>query len=268
MVAGPDASVDLAAAALFIACEEYPDLDVQAYLERLDSMAADLRARLEDTRPGAAVPALNRLLFRDHGFRGNVQDYYDPRNSFLNDVMDRRTGIPISLSTVYMEVGRRAGLLVDGVGLPGHFIVRVGGAAGDGPAMLVDPFHNGVVLTRADCQRRLDRIYDGKLKLATAMLGRCDQKAILGRMLRNLKGIYTRRGDHRRALNVVELLLLVHPSSGEDLRDRGLLFAALDCYGLAARDLEAYVTRSPAAADAEELRGRAAELKRLAARLN
>ncbi|HKC12629.1 MAG TPA: transglutaminase-like domain-containing protein, partial [Vicinamibacteria bacterium] len=133
----PDAAVDLAEASLLIACEEYPGLDVPAYLARLDAMGSALRERLADEpRPERAVMALNRYLFQEEGFHGNAEEYYDPRNSYLNEVLDRRTGIPISLSTVYMEVARRAGLRVEGVGMPGHFIVRV--VAGP-RAILIDP---------------------------------------------------------------------------------------------------------------------------------
>ena len=125
ILARPDRDVNLAEAALLIACEEYPDLDVRGYLARLDEMGEALRQRLaEEPRPERAIMALNRYLFQELGFHGNTEQYYDPRNSFLNDVLDRRTGIPITLSTVYMEVARRAGLEVDGVGLPGHFVVR------------------------------------------------------------------------------------------------------------------------------------------------
>jgi regulator of sirC expression with transglutaminase-like and TPR domain len=267
MVARPESELDLAAASLLIACEEYPDLDVDGYLGRLDRMAEAVRGRLGDRRPSAAAEALNSLLFRDQGFKGNVDDYYDPRNSFMSDVMDRRMGIPITLCTLYMEVGRRAGLVVDGVGLPGHFIVRVGGTDDDA-AVLVDPFYAGAVLSPEDCQSRLDRIYEGRLKLEDGMLARCDGKAILARMLRNLKAIYTRGGDEARALNVLELLLVVAPGSAEDLRDRGLLYAAMDCYGFAVRDLDAYLARVPGAHDADEVRRRADALRGRAARLN
>ena len=261
VVAGPDERVDLARAALLIACVEYPALDVGRYLDRMDAMAAGLRQRLDGGSPAAAVRALNALLFDEEGFKGNLDDYYDPRNSFLNDVLDRRMGIPITLSTVYIEVGRRAGLSVDGVGLPGHFVVRVEG-------QLVDPFHGGIALSQDDCQKRLDRIYGGRLKLDDAMLAPCDRKAILARTLRNLKAIYTKAEDFTRALGVVELLLRVEPDSADELRDRGMIHAALDCYALAASDLEEYLRRAGNAPGADEVRQKAAELRRSAARVN
>jgi regulator of sirC expression with transglutaminase-like and TPR domain len=211
--------------------------------------------------PASAVRALNALLFDEEGFHGNVSDYYDPRNSFLNDVLDRRTGIPITLSTVYIEVGRRAGLEVEGVGLPGHFVVRVEGT-------LVDPFHGGAVLSEEDCQKRLDRIYGGRLQLDESMLAACERKAILARTLRNLKAIYTKTGDYARALNAVELTLRVEPGSLDDLRDRGLLHAALDCYALAAGELEEYLEKAGGAPGADQVRRKVAELRASAARVN
>jgi regulator of sirC expression with transglutaminase-like and TPR domain len=266
MLARPDAAVDLAEASLLIACEEYPDLDVPAYLSRLDEMGVALRERLAaEPRRERAVMALNRYLFQEVGFRGNAAEYYDPRNSYLNDVLDRRTGIPISLSTVYMEVAARAGLEVEGVGLPGHFIVRVrAGAHG----ILIDPFHSGALLTEGDCQRRLDRIFGGRLKIEPGMLAPCGRREILERMLRNLKAIYVKQGDYARALGAVDLILSVKPESAEDVRDRGVLYAALDCYGLAAQDLEAFLALAPRAPEATELKDQVADLRRRAALLN
>jgi regulator of sirC expression with transglutaminase-like and TPR domain len=266
LLAGPDRDLNLAEAALLVAAEEYPDLDVRAYLVRLDEMGVALRDRLEDEpRPERAIMALNRYLFQEQGFHGNVEQYYDARNSYLNDVMDRRTGIPITLSTVFMEVAARAGLEVEGVGLPGHFVVRV-----RTPRMplLVDPFHGGTLLTEKDCQDRLDRIFDGKIKLEPRMLRPCRRKDMLERMLRNLKAIYLRDQDKARALRVVDLLVSIQPGSAEDLRDRGILYAALDCYAFAVRDLESYLAMAPGAKDAEELTARLTLLHRQAARLN
>ena len=265
MAAGPEADVDLAEASLLIAGEEYPDLDPAVYLARLDELGSALRRETGDARAEDAVPALNRLLFEQEGFHGNTEDYYDPRNSFLNDVLDRRTGIPISLCTVYMEVARRAGLCVEGVGLPGHFVVRL---ASPSASLLVDPFHGGAVITLEDCQRRLDRIYSGRLRLDSAMLAPCGRKSMLARMLRNLKGIYVKAGDFTRALRAVETLRILDPDSVDELRDRGALYAALDCYAAAASDLEGYLVLRPRCPEAPQLAARAAELRARAARVN
>jgi regulator of sirC expression with transglutaminase-like and TPR domain len=254
----PDREVNLGEAALLIASEEYPDLDVRGYLVQLDEMGYALRQRLdEEPRPERAVMALNRYLFHEQGFRGNTEEYYDPRNSYLNEVIDRRTGIPITLSTVYMEVARRGGLDVEGVGLPGHFVVRV---QTPGHPLLVDPFHAGMMLTEKDCQDRLDRIFGGKVKIEPKMLEPCRHRDMLERMLRNLKAVYIRDQDVQRALRVVDLLVRIQPGNAEDLRDRGVLYAALD--------LESYLALAPKAPDAKEIEARVAQLRHKAARLN
>jgi len=261
-----DAEVNLAEGALLIACLEYPDLDVGRYLERLDRMAEVVagRAPAGEGAAGAAA-ALNQYLFEDQGFRGNDSHYYDPRNSFLNDVLDRRTGIPITLSTVYMEVARRLGLAVAGVGLPGHFIVRLGEGE---EARLMDPFNGGAPLTESDCQERLNRLYGGKLKLDERMLAPVDRKHVLARLLRNLKVIYMKASEHQRALDAVDLLLRLNPYSGEDLRDRGLLYSAIGCYEWSAADLETYLSLVPSAPEADGLRLRITEMRHRAERLN
>ena len=264
MVARPEDEVDLARASLLVACDEYPRLEVDHYLQRLDTMAEALRGRL-GASPEAAIAGLNRVLFEEEGFRGNTREYYDPRNSFLNDVLDRRMGIPITLSTVYIEVARRAGLHVEGVGLPGHFIVRVNVP---GRGVLIDPYHCGALLSEKECQDRLDRIFGGRVKVEARMLSGCGRKAMIERMLRNLKAIYMKDEDYSRALGAVELLLRLDPENAEDLRDRGVLFAALDCYGLATRDLEAYLALAPRGPEAEELAARIAMLRQKASRLN
>jgi regulator of sirC expression with transglutaminase-like and TPR domain len=266
LMAGPDAGVDLGEAALLIAATEYPELDVPAYLARLDVLGAEARARLHGAEGAPqAVERLCRFLVQETGFHGNAEDYYDPRNSFLNDVLDRRLGIPITLSAVFMEVGRRAGLQMEGVGLPGHFIVRVGGPSG---GHLVDPFHGATFLGAADCQERLDRIFGGRVHVDETMLQATPTKGILARMLRNLKAIYTRREDHLRALRTVDLLTDVQPEAAEELRDRGMLYVALDCYTLAARDLAAYLERVPRSPEASRILQTIAEMRRLQARLN
>jgi regulator of sirC expression with transglutaminase-like and TPR domain len=260
----PEGEIDIARASLLVACEEYPALDVDGYLRRIDTLAGGVREAAAPSLAGQ-VTALNRVLFEEQGFRGNVREYYDPRNSFLNDVIDRRVGIPITLSTVYIAVGRRAGLSVHGVGLPGHFLVRVGGG---GEEALVDPFHGGSMLTEADCQQRLDRIYGGRVKLAPEMLAACPARALLSRTIRNLKAIYLKEGDLERALRTADLLVLLNPEASEEMRDHALVLAALDCYSLAARELEAYLAAAPQAADAEAVRARIHELRRKASRVN
>ena len=266
LVTQPDEAIDLAEAALLIACEEYPDLDLHACRAQLAELGAGARARVAPERGlHGKARALSGFLFDELGFRGNSDHYYDPRNSFLNDVLERRLGIPISLSALYIEVGRRAGLDVEGVGLPGHFIVRV---AGQADLALIDPFHGGALLTPGDCQRRLDRIFEGKLTLDDGMLQPCGTRQMLMRMLYNLKGIYVQAQDHLRALGAVELLLLLEPACYDELRDRGLLYAALDCYGRAIHDLNDYLERAPRVPEAAELRTTIETLRARQARVN
>lgn len=266
IVARDEKDLDLAEAALLIACEEYPDLDVGLYLSRLNELGAGARravaaaGSLDDQ-----VVALSAYLAGHEGFHGNVDEYYDPRNSFLNDVLDRKLGIPITLSAVYMEVGRRAGLDIQGVSFPGHFLVKVETDDGD---LVIDPFHGGTLLSAEDCQKRLDRVYGGKVQLEASLLDPAGPKQMLSRMLRNLKAIYVRAEELPRALGVLDMLLLLDPGSAEDLRDRGLLYAALDCYARAAADLESFLTLTPAAPEAASLADKILELRRRAARLN
>ena len=263
VVAAP--AIDLAEAALLIACEEYPDLDLDDQRGRLEELGRQARAALDPRAPRRSQALqLARFLGEELGFRGNAENYYDPRNSFFNDVLSRRLGIPISLSVVYIEVGRRAGLPVGGVALPGHFIVRVD----DQDELLLDPFYGGRPLSLADCQRRLDRIFDRQVALEPGMLMPCDERQILTRMLYNLKGIYVQAEDHWRALGVVELLLRLDPGSLDELRDRALLYAALDCYTLAVRDLERYLAQAGQAPDSAGLRETLETLRARQARVN
>ena len=179
-------------------------------------------------------------------------------------MLDRRAGIPISLSAVYMEVGRRAGLVVEGLGLPGHFIVRVGGT----PGVLLDPFFGGTELSEEQCQDRLDRVFGRKARVDAAMLAACDTRAILARMLRNLKIIYGKRDDHLRAVRVCDRLLELDPEPAEERRDRGLLYAARRLLRPGRRRPRGLRAPAPRAEDAAEVLLRAAELRKLAARLN
>lgn len=268
LVALPDDALDLAQASLLIARSEYPDLQVGRYLERLDEMAAAVRANLRGGEGFTSqIAHLNAVIFKEMGFRGNVEEYDDPRNSFLNDVLDRRVGIPISLATVYIEVGRRIGCPLAGVSFPGHFLVRYMGH--EAPAeVLIDPFNRGRILTEPECRQRLERMYDGRLPFREEFLRRASKREILERMLNNLKLIYQRCRDYHRALGVQEMLLCIHPGVPAVIRDRGLLYQRLACLGQAADDLTTYLELDPGAADADPIRACLAELQRLAPRMN
>jgi len=269
LVAQPDASIDLGLGALLIARQEYPDLDSTDYLGQLDDMALELRRR-GATEGGevAAIQALNQYLFQDLGFRGNQRDYYDPRNSFLNDVLDRRMGIPISLSVVYLEVGRRLGLALEGVAFPGHFLVKL--ALPEGEVML-DPYAQGVSLGVQELEERAEQTLGahGLLRIPlSALLQGTGNKAILARMLRNLKAIYLQREHFDRALTVAQWLLRVAPDDSEELRDRGMIYHRLECFRAAAADFRSYLKNRPDAPDAMTVRAHLIEAQAHGSRLN
>lgn len=238
----------LAEGALLIAQEEYPHLDVTTYLYRLDTMAEAVKQHLGlELDPQHIVATLNAYLFDTQGFYGNQEDYYDPRNSFLNDVLDRKTGIPITLSVLYLELGRQVGLPIMGVGLPGHFIVQY---AAQPEQFWIDPFHRGQVLTREACLARLQDVYGPTLAWYDTYLQPVSDHDILRRMLHNLKAIYLQQNDHGRALSVVERLLLLTPGMPTEVRDRGLLHAQLGHLEAALDDLQHYLQLAPDAPDA------------------
>lgn len=264
----PDAAIDLGHASLLIAREEYADLDVGRYLGRLDEMAEQIARRLKG-REGitSRIAHLNRLLFDELGFRGNREDYDDPRNSFLNDVLDRRVGIPITLSIVYLEVGRRIGCPLAGVSFPGHFLVRSTGL--DAPQdVVVDPFNRGRILSEDECRTLLREMYGDTIPFSPDLLRRAPNLDILRRMITNLKLSYARRRDDRMALRVQHLLLCVDPDRPEEIRDRGLIHLRLALFAEATADLERYLTLAGDAADAPAIEKRLAEVRRLAPRMN
>ncbi len=255
--------VDLARAALVVAKIEYPRLDPQDTLDRLDEIgrrAADRLERLADVSVLARVTALNRLLFDEEKFEGNRRQYGDFRNSLLNAVLERRTGIPISLAVVYIEVARRAGLEVFGVSFPGHFLLRVPNDAGDdGPPLILDPFDRGRPLNEQDCRDLLRRHVGDDAEFHDTLLDSCPPRQILGRMLNNLKRTYVEFRSYPHARAVTELLLSVGPSFGSDLRDRGLIAYHLDDYQAALQDLEQYLRLRSWQDDDREERDRVAE---------
>jgi regulator of sirC expression with transglutaminase-like and TPR domain len=254
----PEARIDLALAALWIAAEEYPSLDPDAYLARLDALAAAAAPRLRGAGSDAErAERLLRFLHDEQGFRGNEERYDDPRNSFLNEVLDRRTGIPITLSLVLLEVARREGLALRGVSFPGHFLVKL-----DGPEPLVlDPFF-GRVLGPAECSARLRAaLGEGADFSPERDLRAATPHEILVRMLANLKHLYLRGRDFGRALACCERILLLTPDAPLELRDRGLLFERLECFAAAAADLERFLQSAPDDDSAPAIRDRLRALR-------
>jgi regulator of sirC expression with transglutaminase-like and TPR domain len=244
--------VPLDEAALAIALEEYPSLDVEEYLVRLDALGRRVRALAPSPlRAASALSALRRVLADEEGLRGNEKDYYDPRNSFLNEVLDRKLGIPISLSVVWIEVARRAGLELQGVGFPGHFLAKY--ASPSGPEVFVDAFNGGEMLSAEECVARY-RARAGGRDLDRRYLAAVAPRQVLSRILQNLKRIYVERRDDVRAFAVLDRILLVSPGQIEAVRDRGLVAARLGGGASAAQDLEAYLARMPTAPDAADVR--------------
>jgi len=243
---------DLAAPAFLIARVEYPKLDPGPYLDRIDTFGEAAFHRLardpgHDAPLAARVDALNRYLFNELGFFGNREQYEDPRNSCLNEVIDRRTGIPISLALVYVEVARRAGLRAEGINFPGHFLVRVlHDLHTDDPdeGLIVDAFHGGAILNEHDCRALLHRHMGEEAAFEPQLLARATRRQILVRMLLNLKRIYVRWRSFPQARTITDLLLAIAPSSMSELRDRGLLAYHMNDFAAALRDLEEYLKLS------------------------
>ncbi len=248
-----DERIDLARAALAIARTEYPQLDPDSYLARLQGLAQRVRARLtRNPAPPETIASLNTVLFEEEHFRGNVADYYDPRNSFLNEVLDRKLGIPITLALVYEEVARRIGLPLFGVGMPGHFLLKHYDV--DGGQVILDPFHGGALLTPQECQQRLDQIYSGQMQLQPEFLSSVSRRRWLTRLLNNLKTIYLSGRNFRKALVMADLILAIYPRSPEDVKQRAALRYNLGQMRNALLDFEDYLKMLPEASDADDIR--------------
>ncbi len=264
-VLGRDAEIDLARTALLIAKTEYPALDLERYLFWLDRLAAEAGARRLARDPLGRLHRLREFLFGEIGFRGNVKEYFDPRNSFLNDVLDRKLGIPITLSLVLMEVGRRLGLDIKGIGLPAHFIV---GVEIEGDQVLLDPFHGGTLLTPDSAQEVVSRVLGRPVTLQEEHFAPVTKRQFLARVLRNLKAIYWRRGEWPKVLPVVERLLALEPDSPEEIRDRGVVLVHLGEFTRGIADWERYLNLCPHAPDAETVRSQLRRVRGALATLN
>ena len=261
---------DLAVAALMIARIEYPDLDASRYVAQLDFIGDEACRRLSsaevpadaphnvDAERYARVTALNAYLFEELGFAGNEADYSDPRNSFLNEVIDRRTGIQITLSLVYMEAARRAGLPVEGINFPGHFLLRcrAGRKHTYAEDLIIDPFHGGALLSHDLLAQQAAERGDSSepARFESRLLKRATKQQILSRMLMNLKRVYVNMQSFPQARNIADMLIAVDPSAIGELRDRGLLAYNLKDFSGALRDLQAYLKLIPAGAQDDEER--------------
>jgi regulator of sirC expression with transglutaminase-like and TPR domain len=255
-----DGPLDVVEAVLVIASEDYPNLDIDHELQRVRLVAAEGARRVyEENNPFARVDGLRQYLFEELGFRGDSDNYNDPDNCYLHEVMNRRMGIPLTLSILFIEVARAAGFQAVGIGLPGHFIARVRWQNRD---LLVDPYHGGGIISEEDCRELVGRTTGRPSLFRRELLVGTSERQMLSRLLLNLKHIHLERQDYTRALGVVERLLMLSPNDPGEIRDRGLLKAHLGRPGAAIADLETYLTRSPKAPDAESVRGRVSWLRR------
>jgi regulator of sirC expression with transglutaminase-like and TPR domain len=266
LVSRSESDINLAEAALVIAAEEYPRLDIALYLEKLENFGNRLRERTEAaTTTAEIIASLNATLFDELGFQGNRENYYDPRNSFLNEVIDRRMGIPITLSLIYIEVARQIGFPIHGIGLPGHFIV---GYFNPGEDIFIDVFNGGRLLSENALADLVAGMSSGRMQFHAAHLMPVTRKQILTRMLSNLLGIYAGSQDYRRAIASIERILLLMPDSLPHIRDYGLLLAHIDRNSSALEQLEKYLQQMPDAEDAETIKEQIKKLKQAQARLN
>jgi regulator of sirC expression with transglutaminase-like and TPR domain len=264
-VSRPDAEIDLARAALVLACWEYPGLEVRAYLDRLEDLARRARSARGTAEPLRQLHRLRECLFEEEGFAGNTDDYGDPRNSFLNDVIERRLGIPITLSLVLIDVGRRLGLDMEGIGLPGHFVT---GARVGGEHVLLDPFHGGAILTGEACSDVVARALGRRIELAAEHFKPVTNRQFLTRMLANLKGSYWQRQEWGKVVGVIDRIMVLNPDAGSEWRDRGIAWSNQGEVQRGLADWERYLTEFPDAPDHEQVKGHLRRVRHKLARLN
>jgi regulator of sirC expression with transglutaminase-like and TPR domain len=278
LVTGNDEAISLAQAALLIAAIEYPDLDQASALAQLDALAHRVRLVLalppvevqptlpETLAPQTVLEAMNEVLFVQEQFHGNVQDYYNPANSFLHKVLEDHTGIPITLSLLYIEVGKRVGLTLDGIGLPLHFMV--GCRLPQGERLYIDAFDQGRFLSEQECRALIRRMAGGRVRFHVQWFEPVSHKQFLQRMLLNLKHIYLHHEAYSHVLAVCNRLLLLEPVAPSEWRDRGIVHLQLRKYGRALSDLKMYVKLSPEAEDRDEMLGHIKTLRQIIALLN
>jgi regulator of sirC expression with transglutaminase-like and TPR domain len=258
--------IPLARGALLIAKEEYPDLDVEHYLDHLAALGRAAESAVRDGGDTVErVQLLSEFLCVRTGFEGNREQYGDTRNSFLNEVLERRLGIPITLSVVYIEVGRHAGLNLYGVSFPSHFLVKAVDERGE---LIIDPFNRGAIVSIDDLRGRLKQIYGRPVQLHPAMLKAASTRQVLARILRNLKAIYLSGADWPRALGALDRILMLEPRSFEEILERATLYERLECFSAALDDFQSFLTQAPEHPAADAAREAAVRLARTVARIN
>jgi regulator of sirC expression with transglutaminase-like and TPR domain len=244
----PDHKISLAEAALQVALDEYPELNISHYKKLLKDWSATMNARFSSKPVKNRLEQINQLLFNKMNFTGNIENYYDPRNSFLNDVMDRRKGIPITLSVIYLEMAWALGLAASGVGFPGHFLVRV---IDDGEPIYIDPFHKGNIMTAGECAEFLKEITEGELEFDQKFLSAVNKKEIIIRMLRNLKRIYLETSNYSKLIKILDHLVVVTAGEAEEIRDRGIIYYQMKAFKNALNDFETFLSMASDSEDSE-----------------
>ncbi len=256
----PDNQINLAEAALMIARLEYPDLDVDTYMSRIHGLAEEVRNRLpEEAHAGDILNQLNQVLFVEKGFEGNSEHYYDPKNSFLNDVIDRKLGIPISLSILYIELGKELGLPLAGVSFPGHFLVKL--EIDDG-AIVLDPYFGGISLSEDDLEERLQEFYGDELKRQHfyGLLATSSNRDIVVRVMRNLRNLYMQESEWEKALTMADYMVDLDSDKSDALKARAVIYDKLECYTSALNDYKYYLKLDPTGKNIQDIRNRIMEL--------
>lgn len=252
----PDNKINLAKGALLIARLEYPELDIDSYMARIKSFADEIRKDLaSDADAGVVLNKLNKVLFVDNGFEGNSEHYYDPKNCFLNDVIDRKLGIPISLSILYIELGKELGLPLSGVSFPGHFLVKLDIENG---TIVIDPYFGGISLSEEDLEDRLQEFYGDKLKKShfSGLLATSSNKDIITRILRNLRNVYMDDKRYEKALIMADIMVKYDTDKADAIKARASIYDELECFTSAMKDYQRYLKINPDGKDIPYIRGR------------
>lgn len=264
MIARPEEDLDLGRAALLVAGEEYPELDVAEHLSRLDGFADAVRQRAPEGLPPVELARLlGSYLFQEQGFRGNSTDYYNPDNSYFNRVLDTHIGIPITLSLLFLEVARRVGLRCRGVGMPGHFLVGL-----EGEEVYFDPFNGGAALTAADCRRLAEGLFGPRMTWSDGYLTPCTKYEFLFRLLNNLKVVYERTDAPEKAASVIQRMIMVNPVATPLHKDLAEMQYQQQQYRAALRSLETYLRETPDAPDAPQVKTWIESIRNTLNRLN
>lgn len=252
----PDDQINLAEGALMIARMEYPELNIESCMQEIHQLADEIRDTLsENPNAGETLTQLNKILFHTKGFEGNSEHYYDPKNSFLNDVLERKLGIPVSLSILYIELGKELGLPLSGVSFPGHFLVKLD--IDDG-AIVLDPYFGGISLSEDDLEDRLQEFYGDKLKKSHfyGLLATCSNKNIIARILRNLRNLYMDEEKLEKALQMADHIVDLDDDKADALKARASIYDKLECSIPAVKDYKRYLKINADARDVPYIRER------------